>query len=130
MAALESRDAGVRRTKVTRKKWYSVVGVGVALALAITAVAIHFARKSEKERTLIYQLQQLRYAVQIFIKVHQQKPPTLSAAIDAQYDFGHPWRWRFGRDSAGAPLDPFENPFRYDPDSGWIASQTRGYENW
>lgn len=113
-----------------RKKVYKVVAVAVLLVLALTGVAIHFARKSEKERALIYQLQQLRVAVQIFIKVNHQKPPTLSSVIDAQYNFGHPWRWRFERDSAGTPLDPFGNPFKYDPDSGWISPQTPDYENW
>ena len=115
---------------MTRKGWYTVVAIVVLAVLGVTSVAIHLAGKRENERAMIYQLQQLRYAVQIFVKVHRKTPPTWAAAMDAQYNFGQPFRWKFKRDATGSPIDPFGTPYDYDPKSGWISSRTEDYEEW
>lgn len=115
---------------MNRKRWYSLIGLAVAVALSITGVSIQISKKSEKEKTLIYQLQELRQAVQIYVQVHRQKPPSLAVALDARYSFGHPFQWKFARDALGMPIDPFGNPFQYDTNTGWIRSITKEYESW
>lgn len=115
---------------MNRKRWYSVIVVAIVVALAFTGISIQMARKSEKEKTLIYQLQQLRQTVQIYVQVNHQRPSSLVVALGAQYSFGHPFQWKFERSALGIPMDPFGNPFQYNSNSGWVRSATAGYENW
>lgn len=114
---------------MTRKKWYMVIGLAVVIAVGMTAVSIQSARKSEKEQQLIFQLKQLRSAVQIYAKIRGNKPPDLSTAMEAKYKFGQPIQWKMERDAKGNPIDPFGNRYRYGP-TGWVQSSTPGYETW
>jgi len=115
---------------MNRKRWYPLISLAVVMAFVITGISIQIARKSEKEKTLIYQLQELRQVVRIYVQVHHQIPPSLPVALDAQYSFGHPFQWKFARDALGMPLDPFGNSFQYDTSTGWARSKTLGYEEW
>lgn len=114
---------------MTRKKWYMVIVTAIVLAFAITGLSIHFSRKSEKEQAMIFELRQLRSAVEIYVKIHREKPPDLPTALDAEYPFQTP-KWSMGRNAAGMPLGPFGNLYRYNSQSGWVSSTTKGYEQW
>ena len=112
-----------------RKKWYFVVITAVVAALCVQGIFIHFARQAERERALIYQLQQLRTAVVLYMKANQEKPADLVSAIETEYRFGQPIDWSFKLDSVGNPVDPFGNLYQYDSGTGWVSSGTESYQN-
>lgn len=115
---------------MTRKKAYSLVGLAVVLALGITWVKISQARKAEQEQALLFELKQLRAAVEIYATASKVKPQDLPTALDAKFGFGQGVKWTVKRDDKGLPLDPFGNPYTYNTDNGWVASATPGYEKW
>lgn len=116
---------------LTKTHWYGILIGVIILAAGLAGVNIYKAGKAEKERAMIYQLNQLRSAVQIFEMSQKSKPADLSAAMAISVGGkAVPIEWNMSKDSKGTPLDPFGRPYQYDKKSGWVSSTSQGYENW
>lgn len=116
---------------LTKTHWYGIIAGAMVLAMGFAGVNIYNARKAEKEQAMIYQLKQLRTAVQIFEMTQKAKPGDLPAAMVISVEGkGVPVQWTMAKDSKGVPLDPFGKPYQYNKSTGWVSSATQGYESW
>lgn len=115
----------------SKKTWYGIIGATVVVAFLLTGFNIRGEQKAQKEYAMIYQLKQLREAVQIYQITNKSLPPELKAALVVSRDGkAVPIQWSFKKDSAGNPVDPFGTPYAFNGKSGWVSSKTHGYESW
>ncbi len=116
---------------LTKQHWYGIILAAIVVALGFAAFNIQAARKAEKEQAMIYQLKQLREAVELYEKVQKAKPAELKAAMVVTINGKVvPIQWTFQKDASGNPLDPFGVPYQFDKKSGWVKSGSKGYESW
>ncbi len=116
---------------LSKNNWYGVILAAVVVALGIAGFNINTAQKAEKEQAMIFQLKQLREAVQIYAKTQKIMPPELKAALVVAVDGkAVPIQWSFQKDAAGNPVDPFGAAYQLDKKTGWVKSGTQGYESW
>ena len=109
--------------------WYILIGCVIVLAVSLTGYYIHVGKQSEKERTLISELVQLRSAIALYKATYKEIPEDLTTALDANYPFNMPV-WTIKIDSKIGAVDPFGNPYKYDSVTGWVQSRTTGFEKW
>lgn len=116
---------------ISRKQWYIVIIVAVAAALGIAGYNIQTAKKAANEQAMIYQLKQLRTAVQIYEKMQKSLPSELKTVMTVTVNGkAVPIQWTLQKDTAGNLVDPFGGLYQYDKKSGWVKSGTQGYESW
>lgn len=116
---------------LTKQNWYGIIAVVVILALGLAGFNIRAARKAENERAMIYQLKQLREAVQIYVKTQKVMPQDLKAVLVVSINGkAVPIQWSFQKDASGNPEDPFGVAYQYDKKTGRVVSASNGYESW
>ena len=115
---------------MTRKRAYGLIGLAVLVAVGVTGVRVSYAKKATREQAMIYELKQLRSAVQIYTMASKIRPPDLKTALDAKFGFGPGVQWTMKRNNDQQPVDPFGNAYAYDTSTGWVASTSPGYEKW
>lgn len=115
---------------MSRTKWYIAIVTVIGLLCGSAGVSVYFERKSNNEQAMIFQLQQLRSIILMYVKTHDTPPETLAQAMEAQYDFGQPIQWKFKRGTAGEFVDPFGYRYQYNVATGWVHSSAPGYEEW
>lgn len=114
---------------------FAVVGV-LLLLCAGFAVGLYKKRQDvEKGRQLISELASLRQAVSLFVTIHREGPPDLKTLASKSYQMDpverpKPFLQNFKPAPNGEILDPFGHPYRYDPQTRWVISSSRGYESW
>lgn len=74
-------------------------------------------------------------SINVFKLVEGRSPSSMDEFASGRYSYpGDDERRRFVDsllfDSKGRIMDPFGNPYIFDARSGWVSSQTRGYEFW
>lgn len=114
---------------MSRTFWYGLIALAVVVALGATGFWIHMAKKSQREQALLSELVQLRSAIAIYKSSFQENPPTLEEALGAKYAFQIP-AWTVKQDPALGAVDPFGNRYQYSAKTGWVHSDTSGYEKW
>lgn len=119
----------------TKRMSQNVLLVAIAvITLAIVVASNHFEKRIQNQKLLYYQLQAIRTSVNLFKAINKRNPHSLNELAMAEYQFpgdDHSRRFIEILDASnGAPLDPFENPYIYEYDSGWVKSSTPGYEYW
>lgn len=111
----------------------------VVVAAVVVAVALSvgiFARRATigSERALIHELAALRNASALYCALNRSLAPDLGAVVAGSADGGEGTRLSSiserAFNSGERIVDPFGNPYLYDPATGWISSQTKGYELW
>ncbi len=112
-----------------RKHWYIIIISVVIVATVAAIINRHLAQRAEREQALIFELKQLRIAVQLYLRMQKKWPADLATALDTKHAVHSP-NWSMQRDASGKPVDPFGNPYVYDPKSGWLHSTTKGYGSW
>lgn len=118
-------------------KWTHDIAL-VALALMAVLVMVFLFRmegRLNSMKVMRYQLQSLRMSVNLFKVVEGRSPSSMVELASAKYSYpGEDESRRFVDnlfiDSNGRVMDPFGNPYVLDAQSGWVRSQTRGYEFW
>lgn len=116
---------------LSKKSWYGIIAVAVVVALGIAGFNIRAAQKAENEQAMIFQLKQLREAVQIYVKTQKALPPDLKAAMVVSIGGKVvPIQWSFQKDASGNPVDPFGAAYQYDKKTGQVLSSSKGYESW
>lgn len=115
----------------SKKTWYGIILAAVVAAFLVTGYHVRVAQKAEKERAMIYQLSQLREAVQLYLTTHKAMPTELKSALAIARDGkAVAIQWGFQKDAAGNPVDPFGVPYAFNGKNGWVSSRTQGYESW
>lgn len=121
--------------KRTTWEWLVFVSV-IALSLALLGATYNYRQRFEKQKILQSQLQLLRSAELLYRVVNKSNPPSLKSLIEGSFtlqDKSISSRSYIDKPPAltnGKLLDPFGNPYSYNPATGWVRSQTRGYEFW
>ena len=119
-----------------RPAWEWIVFIGViAFSLALVVSTYMFQKNSAKQHALHYQLQLLRTAELLYASVNRELPETLERMAEGTFRLpGDDTTRRYLEYPpmivGGKIMDPFGNPYTYDPKAGWIKSSTPGYEFW
>ena len=58
---------------MTRRKWYAVVVLAIVASFGITLLAAQSAKKAENERAMLFELKQLRTAVQLYFSNNKKE---------------------------------------------------------
>lgn len=114
---------------------YEVAIVTVVIILTVVlAVGLFSSRaKVEKGRLLGQELSQIRSSISTFIIINKHYPKSLDELASSTYTFdstSRPYVEFLARAKDGGVVDPFGNPYSYDPKSGWVNSTTVGYQTW
>jgi glutathione peroxidase-family protein len=126
----------MEKEKKQRPIWEKIILVLILLAVpSVIYGYYHIHQKSLKEKTLIYQLQTLRNAVQIYLITYKESPKNLTELINATIDLKEGKELKlnfegFKVDKDGNILDPFGNTYNYNATNHWINSTTQGYAKW
>lgn len=116
---------------LSKQHWYGILLAVIVVALGIAGFRIQAAQKIEKEQAMIFELKQLREAVQLYEVVNKTRPSELKAAMIVTVNGkAVPIQWSVKKDGTGNPVDPFGAPYQFDQKSGWVTSRTAGYESW
>jgi len=121
---------------MSRKTFESSILVAIAVVtFGIMLISLRYEGKLNNQKTLFYQIQAIRTAINLYKAINRTNPPTLIALVTETYTFPDEERHRTYLEGAslgdsGSFSDPFGNPYTYDADSGWVHSSTKGYEFW
>ena len=91
-----------------------------------------------RESALRSALTSIRMAVKVYEMVNNRYPEDILQLVNKRYllkvredtFFTQEYLRSISVDGEGYPLDPFGNRFRYDQGSGYVTSNTQGYEEW
>ena len=115
-------------------EWLVFVAV-IVFAAGMMGSTYNYQQKTAKQHALHYQLQVLRTAELLYVSVNKKLPETLEQLTQEQFSLpGETLTRRFIEHPPmlvdGKLMDPFNNPYSYDPKTGWIKSTTPGYDYW
>lgn len=118
-----------------RPRYESVIVVIVVILVLVLSMGLYAGRiKIQNGRLLKNELQAMRTAVELHIMRERTLPPDLKTLMKLTYIDGEgqprPYLDKIFENSTGQLIDPFGNPYRYDPRTGRVYTTTRGYKNW
>lgn len=119
-----------------RRPFYEsiIIGMVVALSLIMGASLTRARAKVEKDNLLINELSEIRTAIVAFKATVGSFPATLADLGSQTFDAGggekRPYLEGLPMAPEGMWIDPFGNPYVYDPASGWVKSSSPGHERW
>jgi type II secretory pathway pseudopilin PulG len=100
-------------------------------------VAANFFKQRElaKQQALYHQLVILRQGINMFQMTERRNPESLIELAMASYkiqDDGATHRYveTVKVDDKAQVVDPFDNPYNYDKQTGWVRSSTPGFMDW
>lgn len=110
----------------------------VVLTFSLTIATFYFQRLVTKQRILFHELRVMRTSVNLYRAVNNRNPKNLNELATATFHFpGENVQrkyldYRIQKDGErGTELvDPFGNPYSYNPQKGWVRSTTKEYEYW
>lgn len=96
---------------------------------------IYYQRMDTKQKTLYYQLQIMRNAVNLYKVVEKKNPENLLVLAESIYSFPgdretRKYLMNVPLDRGGKLVDPFGSMYIYDVKTGWVRTSTSGYEMW
>lgn len=119
------------------RRWSEVIlAVGVLLLAAVfAAYSIRVGQRLRLQKELMYELQIMRSAINLYKVVNRANPSSLQVVALGTYSLaGDDATYRYMQtspiDSDGRVADPFGAKYHYDAATGWIRSESRGYEFW
>jgi len=120
--------------RITRSP-YEMVVVAVVVVLAVVLGASLYASRAkyQKGSLLVQELGAMRSAIATFKIANKKHPAELKELVTSEYELGgvkRPFLERLPMSSDGRLVDPFGNPYVYDPSAGWVSSSTPGHERW
>ena len=110
--------------------WYKIGFLAFLIVAGGLVFAIQKFQVYERERAMIYELDQLRTATKLYMIKKGKKPRDLVALIQAKDNFISTFEWSIKKDEQGNFIDPFGSLYLYDSSTGWARSSTSGYEDW
>jgi hypothetical protein len=120
------------KSNVTRM---TVLIVILIISIVAEGLLLHMERRVAFQNAMRYQLQAVRISINLFKAIEKRNPSDIKELAMAHFRFpGESEQRRFLEGITVSPnglaLDPFGNPYIYDPVSGWVRSSTRGYLDW
>ncbi len=112
---------------------YAVIVIVVVLTVVLSVGLYARRERVRRGQLLVQELSTLRAGVQLYRLLNDRMPQSLQQLAAESYPFeGHPrpYLQRLPRDADGRFVDPFGNPYRYDPQRGWVHSVTEGFTEW
>lgn len=112
---------------------YAIIAIVVILTVALSVALYAKRERVRRGQLLVQELSTLRAGVQLYRILNDRIPPSLQQLAEESYPFEgapRPYLQRLPRDADGRFVDPFGNPYRYDPQRGWVQSVTEGFTDW
>ncbi len=112
------------------------VSVGIIFILVFTAlIYLEGAVVKAKEMVLVSELRNIRIALNLYRGFNNKYPDNLKDLVDKDIDWTKITHEVYKRNylehqrvnESGNPIDPWGKPFSYEPSTGKLNSQTRGY---
>lgn len=122
---------------IVKRRWVEAVLAVVILALVggVSFVTFQAERRLQQQKVLFFELQIMRSAINLYKLVNRQNPASLTALATGVYQLPgdgstHKYIDHAPTGPDGSVKDPFGEAYAYDPATGWVRSQARGYEFW
>ncbi len=118
-----------------KRKSYEIVIVTIVVSLAVVlAVSLYASRaKYRKGDMLSRELSTMRSALTTYKLLNKRNAADINALVGSDYEMDGVKRTYLDMlpmSEDGKIIDPFGNPYLYNPSTGWISSVTPGYERW
>lgn len=120
-----------------QRKWFEQIMVLILIVVVgfLAGSNIYYQNRSGKQKMLFYQLQILRSSINLYKIINRHNPDDLVDVAAGVYKFpGEEMTRRYIEnapiDADGRVVDSFGKPFHYDKATGWIRSDSRGFEFW
>lgn len=119
-----------------RPAWeWLIFVVIIVLVVGTVGMSYRSQQRLDKQKALHYQLQLLRSAELLYNSVNKTNPKDLKELAMGKFQLveenpGRPYLDPPPPLSGDKILDPFGNPYIYDPATGRIRSSTQGYDFW
>ena len=116
----------------------SGIVIVILLTFALTIATFYFQRLVTKQRILFHELRVMRTSVNLYRAVNNHNPKSLNELATATFRFPGEnvqrkyldYRIQKNGERESELIDPFGNPYSYNPQKGWVRSSTREYEYW
>ena len=118
-----------------RRSYLEMVAIALVVALTVALGAGIYAgrAKSLKSDLLIHELSMMRSSLLVYKIVNRRNAKKLEQLATSSY-FVHgdkrPYIDELPPVRGGKIIDPFGNPYSYDPKTGWVSSATPGFVQW
>lgn len=129
-------DEQIVQTKKPRAKYeWAIIAVALVAAVVV-AFGIYTKRDATKKgQLLMSELSSIRSAVATYKMMNKVNPPSLDALTKLNYSFepgetAKPYLSGLKSNTKGEVLDPFGNNYKYNAQTGWVASSTKGHDKW
>lgn len=121
--------------KKGKRPSYEIVIVVIVVALAVVLSAGLYAgrMKIEKGNLLAQELAMFRSSLMLYKTINWKNAGSLEELELSQYEVGgasRPYLDKLPVSKDGRTVDPFGNPYSYNPATGWVSSTTPGYAYW
>ncbi|MCM8778840.1 MAG: type II secretion system protein GspG [Candidatus Omnitrophica bacterium] len=118
-------------------EFFITLGV-IFFLIFIFLIYLNLAMTKTKEILLLAELRNIRIALNLYKGLEGEYPDSLKELIDKEIYWTQAIHEVYKKkylehqrvDEEGFPIDPWHRRFIYDPETGKIFSQTKGYENW
>lgn len=120
--------------KAKRSMCEVVIVVIVAVLSVIMGMGLYSGRaKLVRSELLSRELSMLRTSITLYKTINHRNPKGIGVLAGESYNTDGESRSYINHipgGQGGVAIDPFGNPYLYDPETGWVRSQTLGYEYW
>lgn len=121
--------------KKRRRSYFEVVAIAVVVILTVALGAGLYAgrAKSLKSDLLINELSMMRSSLLVYKILNRRNAENLEQLVTTTYYVDgdkRPYIDKLPPARKGKIIDPFGNPYSYDPKAGWVSSTTPGFVQW
>lgn len=111
-----------------KKRAYDKALITVLVVIAVVmSIGLYSMRsKVMKGRELARELAYFRAGIVLYMLNNKARPASLEQLVRES----KPYLKGIYRNDEGVIIDPFGHEYSYDAETGWISSETAGYEKW
>ena len=123
-----------------KNRMFEIIGVALVILLtfSLTLATFYFQRLVTKQRILFHELRVLRTSVNLYRAVNNHNPRNLNELATGTFHFPGEnvqrkyldYRIQKDGNEGTVLIDPFGNPYSYNPQKGWVKSSTEDYKFW
>lgn len=107
----------------------------LVVTISVEGLLLGMEKKISNRQVLYYQLQAIRTSINLFKAIEKRNPTDFKELSSKIFQFpGESLKRHYLEgvplDKNGVPLDPFGEPYKYDPHSGWARAGSLLYVDW